>query len=122
MQAARRRPLFYAAIVLSLVILIAHHSPPPLGDLFDRILSNDVCRLVLENPKPVFLGGQIVSGAETRTSQYGDRFTNFTLKVGRVWVDGDKTGRIFAGLTKCYLKNLPEALRYGDEIVVQGSL
>lgn len=122
MQFFYRRPLFYCALLYAFLIAAASYSPPPLRDIFNPISKNDVFWQVQEAPRPVFLGGRIVSDVDTRASSYGGSLSGFVLKAERVWVGDDRRGPKSDGLVKCYLKDLAEPLRYGDEIVVKGEV
>ncbi len=111
----RRQPLFYAALLLCLVIAVGSwiHFPQSLS-------ANDVSHFVNQKEESV-LGGVIVSEVEERESFYGSRLASFVLKAGRIWPD--ETGKesfTVSGKTKVFLKNPNEAIAYGDEIVMKG--
>ena len=78
----RRQPLFYAAIVLGLVIAVSSWAH------FPQILpANDISHFTNPKGETAVLGGVIVSEVQEKESFYGDRMVSFVLKAGRVWPD-----------------------------------
>lgn len=114
--------MFYAAFLISFLILASPVFPPPFQDIFNRISQDDIYWEVREKEKSVFLGGVIISEVETRISGYGDPLTGFVLEAKKAWIEQDKGGKKVSGRVKCYLKRLAVPLKYGDEIVIRGDL
>lgn len=122
MQAVRKRPLFAAALFLSVLILLLDRLPDPFRNIVHRVPANDVGSRAGQSEDSVFLKGLIVSDVETRTTFYKERLSGFILKTENIRAEREAQSANAGGLVKCYLKNLPVPLRYGDEILVRGVL
>ena len=103
----RRQPLFYAAILLSLILGAANFFIP---DLFNGIPKNDLFYLAQKGPVNVYVEGQIVSEVDERENNYHEKFTSFILRC-----DG-------AGKTRATVKNPPADFSFGDVIRISGEL
>ena len=111
----RRRPLFFAAICFSLVILFQSHFP-------EKLPLNEVSRQIGKSNKPIFLSGVITSEVESRDTFYGDHLALFDLKSKEI--SEEETGKLLrvTGKVKVYLRNPGQDLNYGDEVMIKGEL
>ncbi len=122
MEFFARRPLFYAALALCLVIFLADRAPDTLRNAFFRVWPDDVRYQTRDGENTVFLGGRIVTGVETRRLLYGDKVSSFVFEAKRIWVAEAKKAQNVRGRVRCFLKDPREIPAYGDEIVLRGDL
>ncbi len=106
----RRRPLFYAALVLSSTLAIfPPHEKNTLGP-----------------EGSAFLGGRIVSETESREVFHGARKDYFILKVEKRWDGLENAAQDVQGRVRVSWKNPPAGGQarpeYGDVIVLEGEL
>jgi competence protein ComEC len=114
-DAFRKRPLFYAAILVALIIASARFV-----GLWPALPSDHIGRWV-GHQGSAYIGGRIVSEVEERETDYHERLASFVISSRKFWLEDKKLRRV-RGKVKVYLKNPKEALGYGDEIVIKGNL
>ncbi len=117
-QSVLRRPLFYAAILLSLVLTAEHYFPV----WSNRVPQNDISRFAAEGPAEIFLGGVIVSEVEKKRTFFGELRASFVLKAAKAWPAGGGEGSSVKGRVKVYLRDPKKNYAYGDEVVLKGQL
>ena len=113
----RRRPFFFAALILCTVIYLWQWLPTPRTDRPERISSR-----VTDDALSLFLGGKIVSEVESRQYFGEDRKYSFILETQRVWPNLEHEGERLAGRVRVSWKNAPNDLAYGDILVLEGEL
>lgn len=113
----RRRPFFFAALILCGTIFLWHRLPISPIDRPENISSRST-----DDAPPLFLGGRIVSEVETRHVFGEDRKDDFILEAERVWSDTAHEGEILRGRVRVSWKNAPKELAYGDVLVLEGEL
>lgn len=114
-EAFRRKPLFYAAILFSLGILLQNYflpEPIPQDDLFWQAKYNG----------SILLKGDVVSEVDERWTSYGDENVTFVLRAKNILNQSKENSKNVTGLVKCTLTNPDEVLSYGDEVLIKGEL
>ena len=107
----RKRPLFYAAILLAFFIFLNER-------VFSSFLSHEAFQ-TLPDAREVCIGGVIVSEVEEKI-YYHVPNDSFVLDARRAWLDGKPI--LFKAKVKVYSKAPEEPLNYGDEVLIQGRL
>ncbi len=107
-----RRPLFYAALFFAAAVAVAYFFLPSLPP------KNDVSRI----HQQVWLGGNIVSGIESRKAAFGEDRLSFVLSAERFWSESFPEGRAVKGKTKVFTGENAKNLRWGDTVVLSGEL
>ena len=113
----RRRPFFFASLILSAAIFLWQWSPAPKFRSQERIASR-----IGQEPTSYFLGGRIGSEVEMRQTFGEDKTYYFILETERVWPDLKHAGDVLRGRVRVSWKNAPRDLAYGDLLVLEGNL
>ncbi len=109
----RRRPLFFAALLFSAVILVQNQFP-------EKIPSSEVSSHISDTP--IFLKGIIKSEVETRETSYGSHSVSFDLKALEICKNEGDFPTVVSGNVKVYLRDSDKELNYGDEVLMKGEL
>jgi len=111
----RRRPLFFAAVCFSVVILVQSQFP-------EKLSPHEISLQIGKSSEPIFLNGIITSEVDARDTVYGDRLVSFVLKAKDIFKEENSRPFMATGNVKVYLRNPNKDLSYGDEVSMKGDL
>ncbi len=115
-EALLRRPLFFLAIIFSLLI-------GGTQNFRESFLPKDsIAHKNNLSEASIYLGGIVDSSVVSKPDRYGQTHVSFVLRTRRFWEGKGTEGEIVSGKTKVYLTDPPSCPDYGDEIVLQGRL
>ena len=114
-NAIRKKPLFFAAIATSILILVFSYFP-------EKLPVQHIVRHIGQNQTPIFLGGVIDSEVRERDTSYGDHLVNFELKAKEMSEEKNGAPSRTTGRARVYLRNINKELNYGDEVLIKGDL
>ncbi len=113
-----RRPLFYAAILFSTLILLTGYFVPA---YLYQVPKNDVYWIARQDPESVLIRGRIISEVERKVNYYHQKYDSFVLECDSVDWEGDAF-KTLRGKVRVTVRDPAVWLRYGDQISLSGKL
>ncbi len=113
----RRRPFFFAALILCGAIAVGQFLPVP-----QAIPAKNISSKISDEREAIFLGGKILSEVEWRQGFGEEETAYFIFDSERLWKDLADRGNALRGHVRVSWKNAPEDIAYGDVLVLEGEL